>query len=233
MASFRRSGVLSSLICAAALQLAVRALALIAAPGCGSSIDVDSSTSPPAGGSDAGPDAPAQDPPDPPPDPTDPPPDAGPDSGPSGPECDCPSSPGFILSGDLGPLTLTAPYIENSDLLFCSPSLAYAWGYHCSWNFDMVILNACAEKNTAPCIRIGWKKLDEPNATPTVEGKVIDATGETWTLSDIALSGDLPWNGPAATGTFTATGTGEKGNKSIVIQGSFDLCVAESVACPN
>jgi hypothetical protein len=232
MATPLRSRVLSSLICIAALG---GAIVSVAAPGCGSSVDVEGTSSPPVEGSDAGPDASPQDPQDPPPDPTDPPPpaDAGPDSSPGQPACTCPSSPGFVLSGDLGPLTLTAPYIEENDGMFCEPTLAYAWGLYCSWNFTWILLNACADYNTAPCIRISWKQPDEPNAPVTLEGKVIDATGEVWTLSDIELTGDLPWDGPAATGTFTALGTGEKGNKPIAIQGSFDLCVAESLSCPN
>jgi hypothetical protein len=218
-------------MCVAALGGAVMSGA---APGCGSSVDVEGTSSPPAGSSDAGPDAPSQDPP---PDPTNPPPpplpDAGPDSGPSGPECKCPSSPGFVLGGDLGPLTLTAAYVEENDMISCGPTLAYAWGFHCSWNFTRMLLNACADYNTPPCIRISWNEPDEPNPQVTLEGKVIDATGEVWTLSDIDLTGDLPWNGPMATGTFTAVGTSKKNNKPIAIQGSFDLCVAESLACTN
>jgi len=198
--------------------------------GCSSSIDVEPSPSPPPGGSDAGLDASPPDPPAPPPDTM---PDGGPDSGPPEPACDCPSSPGFVLSGDLGPLTLTAPYVEANDPMYCTPSLAYAWGFHCSWNFDLVVLNACLDKDTAPCIRITWKKLDDESGSVTIEGKVIDGAGEVWTLSDIALDGTLPWNGPAATGMFTAVGTDEEGDKKIAIGGSFDLCVAESSACPN
>lgn len=221
MVSLSLSRVVSSLLCAAALGGS--------AFGCGSSVEVEGASSPPIESSDAGPDAP---PPDDPPDPSDPLPDAG-SVDPPGSACDCPSSPGFVLSGDLGPLTLTAPFILNSDLIFCMPPLAYAWGFHCSWNETVVVLNACVEKNVAPCIRITWMKPDHEGAVATLNGTVIDAAGEMWILNDIALSGDLPWDGPAAVGTFTAVGTNEKGNQSIAIEGSFDLCVAESSACTN
>jgi hypothetical protein len=245
MAALLRSHPLSSLFCIVALGIAFWS--------CGSSVDVEPSP-PPTGGSGGSGSGGGSDggnggaggemtPPDPP--------DAGADAATGGgPGCDqgttpippanpgeqacnCPSSPGITLSGDCGALTLTAPYVEANDPMYCSPSMAYAYGFYCAWNFTWVVLNACVAKDTAPCIRIRWNKPDNADEPVTIEGKLIDGAGEVFTLSDIALDGTLPWNGPAATGTFKAAGTGEKGNKKITIEGTFDLCVAESSACPN
>jgi hypothetical protein len=253
MVSPLRLRALSSLIGIAALGVAIGS--------CGSSVDVEPASPPPptgggvgggSGGSGGSGDAGAGGetiPPDPPP--PDPEPDAGtdgstggsagcdqgrtpfPSTDPGGPACSCPSSPGITLTGDCGPLTLTAPYVKANDLMYCSPSLAYAYGFFCSGNFTRVVLNACLAEDTAPCIRINWVKPSNPNGSVAIDGELIDGAGELFTLSDITLTGDLPWNGPAATGTFAATGTGTDGKKPIKIQGSFDLCVAEWSACPN
>jgi hypothetical protein len=66
----------------------------------------------------------------------------------------------------------------------------------------------------------------------TLDGQFVDGAGVVWALSEIAIEGDLPWNGPAAAGTWKAVGTRDDG-ATIKLEGSFDLCVAESKACPN